>query len=123
MAIAPQGRFYNWDSKVTGRDLPTPENTTELIASRRFRTFANYDRVQPGQMVPYGLTMNTQLVQFNPDWTVDRAWIFPSALWESFSPMSNSGGSFGPDGWLYITGHDASEVYVLKLPSAGDVLV
>ena len=37
--------------------------------------------------------------------------------------MSNSGGSFGPDGWLYITGHDASEVYVLKLPSAGDILL
>lgn len=67
--------------------------------------------------------MNTQLVQFNQDWTVARAWIFPQVLWESFSPMSNSAGSFGPDGWLYITGHDASEVYVLKLPSAGDILI
>lgn len=36
--------------------------------------------------------------------------------------MSNSGGSFGPDGWLYITGHDATEVYVMKLPSAGSIL-
>lgn len=69
-----------------------------------FGTFANYDRVQPGQTTPYGLTMNTQFVQFNDDWTVARAWIFPDALWQSFSPMSNSGGSFGPDGWLYITG-------------------
>lgn len=37
--------------------------------------------------------------------------------------MSNSGGSFGPDGWLYVTGHDASEIYVLKLPSAGNILI
>lgn len=64
--------------------------------------------------------MNTQLIQFTSSWTVARAYIFPTALWSSFSPMSNSGGSFGPDGWLYITGHDASEIYALKLPDAGD---
>ena len=68
------------------------------VTSEWFGAFANYDRVQPGQMLPYGLTMNTQLVQFSgpPDWDVLRAWIFPDALIESFSPMSNSGGSFGP---------------------------
>ena len=86
-------------------------------------TFANYDRVQPGQTQPYGLSMNTQLVQFGADWSVTRAWIFPDALWQSFSPMSNSGGSFGPDGWLYITGHDDSAAYVLKIPSAGDIVI
>ena len=37
--------------------------------------------------------------------------------------MSNSGGSLGPDGWLYITGHDASEAYLLKIPSAGSVVI
>jgi len=36
--------------------------------------------------------------------------------------MSISGGSWGPDGLLYVTGHDHSEVYALKLPSAGSVL-
>lgn len=88
-----------------------------------YGAFADYDKVQPGQTQPYGLTMNTQLVQFADDWSVTRAWIFPSALWQSFSPMSNSGGSFGPDGWLYITGHDDPVVYVVKLPSAGDVAI
>lgn len=68
-----------------------------------YGTFANYDRVQSGQMLPYGLTMRTQLVQFGEDWTVTRSWIYPDALWQSFSPMSNSGESFGTDGWLYIT--------------------
>jgi hypothetical protein len=101
-----------------------------------YGTFANYDRVQDGQSVPYGLTMNTQLVEFksstsDPDavapgydgeyWSVTRSWIFPEELYQSFSPMSNSGGSFGLDGWLYITGHDASEVYVVGLPSAGSI--
>jgi hypothetical protein len=67
--------------------------------------------------------MNTQLVQFHDDWSVARSWIYPDALWESFDPMSNSGGSFGPDGWLYITGHDASAVYVIKLPDAGSIAI
>lgn len=88
-----------------------------------FGVFANYDRVQPGQTTPYGLTMNTQIVQFNDDWSVARSWIYPDALWQSFSPMSNSGGSFGPDGWLYITGHDATEVFVIKLPNAGSIAI
>jgi hypothetical protein len=37
--------------------------------------------------------------------------------------MSNSGGSFGPDGWLYITGHDASAAYIVQIPSAGNILI
>jgi len=37
--------------------------------------------------------------------------------------MSNSGGSFGPDGWLYVTGHDASAAYLIKIPEAGSVLI
>ena len=37
--------------------------------------------------------------------------------------MSNSSGNFGPDAWLYITGHDALELYVVKLPSTGNTVV
>ncbi|KAF2100598.1 hypothetical protein NA57DRAFT_74200 [Rhizodiscina lignyota] len=90
-----------------------------------YGAFANYDRIQTGQTVPYGLTMNTQFVEFTgpPNWEVVRSWIFPEELYATFSPMSNSGGSFGPDGWLYITGHDASAAYVLKIPGAGSVLI
>ena len=89
-----------------------------------YGVFANYDRVQAGQQLPYGLTQNTQLVEFvdAESWAVRRSWIFPTEMLEGFSPMSNSGGSFGGDGWLYITGHDASEVYVLGMPSAGSVV-
>lgn len=88
-----------------------------------YGTFANYDRVQKGQMQPYGLTMNTQLVQMDEDFNVVRSWIYPQELFATFSPMSNSGGSFGPDGWLYITGHDASAAYIMKIPSAGSVAI
>lgn len=70
-------------------------------------------------MGPYGLTIRTHLVQFDSDRSVARSWIFPRALYQSFSPLSNSGGSFGPDGWLYMAGNDAAAVYVFKIPSAG----
>ena len=36
--------------------------------------------------------------------------------------MSISGGSWGPDGLLYCTGHDHPELYALRLPQAGSVL-
>ena len=36
--------------------------------------------------------------------------------------MSNSGGSWGPDGLLYISGHDLPEEYVLQVPQAGSGL-
>jgi hypothetical protein len=36
--------------------------------------------------------------------------------------MSASGGAWGDDGLLYVTGHDAPELYVLRLPKMGSVL-
>jgi len=36
--------------------------------------------------------------------------------------MSASGGAFGPDGLLYLTGHDEPEIYQLRLPQQGAVL-
>lgn len=64
----------------------------------------------------------TSLVQFNDNWEVGQSWVFPKEVLEKFGKMSNSGGSWGPDGLLYITGHDLPEMYGLKLPQAGSVL-
>jgi hypothetical protein len=36
--------------------------------------------------------------------------------------MSNSGGSWGPDGNLYLSGHDPAEAYVMQLPKIGSTL-
>lgn len=82
-------------------------------------TFANYDKVPDGQTEPYGKTLNTQLVEMNDRFQIIQAWNFPDDMVEKFRPMSNSGGSWGPDGRLYITGHDNPEIYVVALPAAG----
>jgi hypothetical protein len=84
--------------------------------------FANYDKIQDGQTEPYGKTDNTQLVEMDDHFQVIKAWIYPADLVDRFRPMSNSGGSWGPDGRLYITGHDNPEAYVIELPAAGSTV-
>ncbi len=107
--------------------------------------FANYDakkahpdpnnpgayNVMPGQeaqrqsvQLPYGYKRNTTIVQFTKDWQFVEAWVLPPEILtnEHTGDMSNSGGSWGPDGYLYLTGHDPAEVHRCKLPQAGSVI-
>ncbi len=84
--------------------------------------FANYNRVFDKSPVAYGNKYNTQLVRFDADWRVAEAWVYPDALVEKFDAMSNSGGAWGPDGKLYITGHDNPELYVMEIPEFGATL-
>jgi hypothetical protein len=51
-----------------------------------------------------------------------QSWTMPKAILDRFGDMSNSGGSWGPDGYLYLSGHDPAELYRMRLPKAGSVL-
>jgi len=84
--------------------------------------FANYDIVQRGMTEPYGETRNTVMVQFDDDFEVLQSWSLPAEILRRMSPMSNSGGSWGSDGYLYLSGHDDPEIYVMALPEAGPEL-
>ncbi|WP_432506886.1 hypothetical protein [Kineococcus arenarius] len=84
--------------------------------------FANYDRVMEGASEAYGVTANTQVVRMDDRFQVLQSWTLPAEILDRFSPMSNSGGSWGPDGRLWVTGHDLPEAYVLELPEAGSQL-
>jgi len=84
--------------------------------------FANYDIVQRGMTEPYGETRNTVMVQFDDDFQVLQSWTLPAEILRRMSPMSNSGGSWGSDGYLYLSGHDDPEIYVMALPQAGSEL-
>jgi len=64
----------------------------------------------------------TRLVKFDPQWRQLASWGFPEEVLKRFAPSSNSGGSFGPDGLLYCTGHDRYEMYVLRIPQLGSTL-
>lgn len=81
--------------------------------------FANYDGRggEPGRD-----HRDTSLVKFDDQWRRLGAWSFPASALARFAPSSTSGGGFGPDGLLYVTGHDHAELYVLRLPQGGSVL-
>lgn len=64
----------------------------------------------------------TTLVRFNDRWQPQQSWTFPVQVLNRFDGKSNSGGSWGPDGRLYLSGHDRPELYAVRLPEAGSVL-
>ena len=84
--------------------------------------FANYNRVFDKSPIAYGNKYATQIVRFDEAWRVAEAWTLPDELVAKFGDMSNSGGSWGPDGKLHITGHDNAELYVMEPPEMGPVM-
>jgi hypothetical protein len=64
----------------------------------------------------------THVCQFDDAWQVRQSWLFPPQVVATWGPSSSSGGDWGDDGLLYVTGHDAPELYVLRLPRQGVAL-
>jgi hypothetical protein len=66
----------------------------------------------------------TRLVEFDDDWRETGGWVLPADLVAKLGMRgySCSGGALGPEGRLYVTGHDEPELYVLEFPSAGPEL-
>lgn len=87
-----------------------------------YGTFANYNRVFDRSTIAYGNKYATQLVRFDDEWRVVEAWVLPDALLEKFDDMSNSGGSWAPDGSLWLSGHDPAEIYKMAFPEAGSIM-
>lgn len=82
-------------------------------------TFAHYEGRggEPGKG-----TAATALVAFDEQWRPTARYVFPPEIVKRLQPYSNSGGTWGPDDLLHVTGHDATEVYALRLPAVGSVL-
>jgi len=64
----------------------------------------------------------THVGKFDDHWQLIESWIFPPQVVATWGKSSCSGGSWGEDGLLYVTGHDAKELYVLRLPRMGVIL-
>lgn len=94
----------------------------DWYAGHWWMTFANYDRLLGPNKTPYGHKANTVMVKFDKDLRPLQSWTLPKAILDKFEDMSNSGGSWGPDGDLYLSGHDPAEIYRMRLPKAGSVL-
>jgi hypothetical protein len=94
----------------------------DFHAGHWWMVFANYDQPIGPNRTPYGHKVATQLIKFTEDFVMVEAWTMPKGVLDRFGLMSNSGGSWGPDGFLYLTGHDLGEAYKIRLPKAGSVL-
>lgn len=81
--------------------------------------FANYD-AKGGE--PPRDHRHTLLVRFDDDWRRTESWALPASILGRIAPMSISGGGWGPDGRLYLTGHDRPELYAVTLPDGGATL-
>ena len=58
----------------------------------------------------------TVLVRYDSAFVPRQRWRFPEAILARLAPRSASGGAWGRDGLLYVTGHDRPEIYVLQAP-------
>jgi hypothetical protein len=85
-------------------------------------TFANYDKPFGPDKTKYGNKLNTLMVKFTREFVPVESWVLPKVLLDKFEDMSNSGGAWGPDGYLYLTGHDPAELYRVRLPKHGSIV-
>jgi len=81
--------------------------------------FANYEG--DGGVASRG-TNWTEIALYDDQWRRVGGYGYPREAIARFGTRSNSGSAFGPDGLLYATGHDAAELYVLRIPRAGAAL-
>lgn len=64
----------------------------------------------------------THVAQLDEAWQIRQSWLFPPQVVATWGRSSCSGGDWGDDGLLYVSGHDAPELYVLRLPRQGVTL-
>jgi hypothetical protein len=62
-------------------------------------------------------------VTFDAEWRRKGGWLFPQSTIDRMAPSAASGGAIGPDGWLYLLGHNRPEMYVVARPSMGPTLI
>jgi len=82
--------------------------------------FAHYDG---NGGVPFKDHTFSNVVTFDSEWRRTGGWLFPRGTVERMAPGSASGGAIGPDGFLYLLGHDRPEMYVVARPSMGPTLI
>lgn len=64
----------------------------------------------------------TFFAKFDDNWQQLESWLFPPQVIKTWGNSASSGGDWGDDGLLYVTGHDEKELYVLRLPTQGSTL-
>jgi hypothetical protein len=121
----PTSSVEIWDTRtmkhVGTHSFGLYEGSLTWVVSRDnhwFACFAHYAKAGSET----GNPALTQVVKLDNEWRRVAGWVFPQALIKRFAGYSSSGGSFGPGDFLYVTGHDAKELYILTFPKSGSIL-
>jgi len=81
------------------------------VGNRWLCNFARYDENNG----------DTFLAEFDRNWTETRRWTYPHEMVAQLGKYSLSGGLFHQQR-LLVTGHDAQQIYFLRIPPVGAVL-
>lgn len=73
--------------------------------------------------VPFKDSTFSSIVTFDKEWRRTGGWLIPASAIERMAPYAASGGALGPDGLLYLMGHDRPEMYVMARPVMGPALI
>lgn len=97
-------------------DLGETDGSLTWIDRREGRWLACFVHYGKRGGVPGRGPEQTRIVELDDDWREVRRWKIPSDVLAQISQRgySFSGGAAGPDGNLYVTGHDEPQLYVLR---------
>ena len=91
----------------------------DLHSGEWWAGFANYDGRGGAPGRDHRATV---IVRYDRNFAERARYRLPATVLARLAPRSASGGTWGGDGLLYVTGHDRPELYVLALPAAGRTL-
>ena len=73
--------------------------------------------------VPFKDSAYSSIVTYDADWRRTGGWLIPESVIARMAPYAASGGALGPNGLLYMLGHDRPELYVMARPVMGPTLI
>ncbi len=73
--------------------------------------------------LPFKDNTHAGVFLYDAQWRRIGGWALPASIIERMAPQAASGGAIGPDGLLYLMGHDKPEMYVLARPAMGPTLI
>lgn len=82
--------------------------------------YAHYDDIGG---LPHKNASYAGIVFYDAQWRRTGGYAIPASVLERMSPHAASGGVVGPDGLLYLFGHDLPELYVVARPVMGPTLI
>lgn len=96
---------------------------TERLGRGWIAGFAHYDRADGKGGTGFKDSRYGNVVVFDEAWRRVGGWLIPASVQARLAPHSASGGALGPDGLLYLSGHDRPEIYAMAKPRSGPYLV